>query len=196
MLARVGSCDVKPRNVPAEIVLFASHMHFAPATDRACAPLGLPDEGFVADLAAAVERLVRKMLQQQPAEGRLEIRRGRLNHSVNRRRHWPFPTVGRAYGFRLSSTVMAPDRQAATDELATVLLLRRAEDDAVIAAIWHYTCHATAVTPYDVVSADFPGAVRRALRQHEFFQGGSAARRNVQGQCTAGCTTRAHRQSR
>jgi hypothetical protein len=151
--------------VPAEIMLLASHTHFAPATDRACAPLGVPDEQFVADLAAATENLVRKMHRQQPAEGRLEIRRGRLNHSVNRRRHWPFPTVGRTYGFRLSSTVMAPDRQAATDELATVLLLRRADDDAVIAAIWHYTCHATAVTPCEVVSADFPGAVRRALRQ-------------------------------
>ena len=150
---------------PTEIMLLASHTHFAPATDRACAPLGVPDEQFVADLAAATENLVRKMLRQQPAEGRLEIRRGRLSHSVNRRRHWPFPTVGRTYGFRLSSTVMAPDRQAATDELATVLLLRRADDDAVIAAIWHYTCHATAVTPYEVVSADFPGAVRRALRQ-------------------------------
>ena len=150
---------------PAEIVLLASHTHFAPATDRACAPLGVPDEQFVADLAEAAQNLVKRMLQQQPAEGRLEIKRGHLNHSVNRRRHWPFPTVGRTYGFRLGSTVMAPDRQAATDELATVLLLRRAEDGAVIAAIWHYTCHATAVTPYEVVSADFPGAVRRALRQ-------------------------------
>lgn len=150
---------------PAEIMLLASHTHFAPATDRACAPLGVPDDEFVAGLAAASEDLVKRMLQQPPAEGRVEIRRGRLNHSVNRRRHWPFPTIGRTYGFRLTSTVMAPNPQALTDELATVLLLRRVDDDAVIAAIWHYTCHATAVIPTDVISADFPGAVRRALRQ-------------------------------
>jgi hypothetical protein len=150
---------------PAEVVLLASHTHFAPATDRACAPLGVPDDQFVADLAAAAEDLVKRMLQQQPAESRVEIKRGRLNHSVNRRRHWPFPTIGRTYGFRLTSTVMAPNPDAPTDELATVLLLRRADDGAVVAAIWHYTCHATAVIPPDVISADFPGAVRRALRQ-------------------------------
>ena len=150
---------------PAEIMLLASHTHFAPATDRACAPLGIPDEQFVADLAAAAEDLVKRMLQQQPGESRVEIKRGRLNHSVNRRRHWPFPTVGRTYGVRLTGTVLAPNPEGPTDELATVLLLRRAEDDAIIAALWHYTCHATAVIPPDAISADFPGAVRRALRQ-------------------------------
>jgi hypothetical protein len=150
---------------PAEIMLLASHTHFAPATDRACAPLGVPDNEFVAELAAAAENLVAQMRQQPPTESRLEIRRGRLDHSVNRRRHWPFPTIGRTYGFRLSSTVMAPNPQAPTDELATILLLRRADDDVVLAAIWHYTCHATAVIPPDVISADFPGAVRRVLRQ-------------------------------
>ena len=150
---------------PAEIMLLASHTHFAPATDRACAPLGAPDEQFVADLAAAAENLVKRMLQDKPAESRVEIRRGRLNHSVNRRRHWPFPTIGRSYGFRLTSTVLAPNLEGPTDERATVLLFRRADDDAVVAALWHYACHATAVIPFDVISADFPGAVRRALRQ-------------------------------
>jgi hypothetical protein len=150
---------------PAEIMLLASHTHFAPATDRACAPLGVPDDRFVADLVAASENLVRQMLQEPSAESRLQIKRGRLNHSINRRRHWSLPTAGRTYGFKLTSTVMAPDPDGPSDELATVVLLRRASDDAVVAAIWHYTCHATAVTPPDVISADFPGAVRRALRQ-------------------------------
>lgn len=150
---------------PAEIMLLASHTHFAPATDRACALLGVPDARFVADVAAAAEGLLKRMLDQEPAESRLEIKRSGLHHSINRRRYWPFPTVGRTYGFRLTSTVMAPDPGGPTDELVTVLLLRRAKDDAVIAAVWHYTCHATAVMPLNVVSADFPGAVRRGLRQ-------------------------------
>ena len=148
-----------------EIMLLASHTHFAPATDRACAPLGIPDEQFVTDVAEAAENLVRRMLQASPVECSVETKRGRLDHSINRRRYWPLPTVGRTYGFRLTSTVMAPNPHAPTDELATVLLLRRADDDGVIAAIWHYTCHATAVIPPDVISADFPGAVRRILRQ-------------------------------
>lgn len=150
---------------PAEIMLLASHTHFAPATDRACAPLGIPDDRLVADLAAAAGKLVRQILAQPPEESRLQIKHGRLDHSINRRRYWPFPTVGRTYGFRLTSTVMAPDPDGPSNELATVVLLRRASDDKVIAAIWNYSCHATAATPRDVISADFPGAVRRALRR-------------------------------
>ena len=106
---------------PAEIMLLASHTHFAPATDSACAPLGVPDQQFVADVAAASENLVRELLKRKPAEARVEIKRGRLHHSVNRRRYWPFPTVGRTYGFRLTGTVMAPNPEAPTEELATVL---------------------------------------------------------------------------
>jgi hypothetical protein len=151
--------------LPAEIMLLASHTHFAPATDRACAALGVPDPQFVAELAEASENLVKGLLREEPAETLVEVKRGRLDHSVNRRRHWSLPTIGRTFGFRLTATVMAPNQAGPTEELATVLLLRRADDDGVIAAIWHYTCHATAVIPPDVISADFPGAVRRALRQ-------------------------------
>ena len=93
----------------------------------------------------------------------LEILQGRLDHSINRRRAWPYPTLGRT-GLRLKSIALAPDPQGATDELATVLLLRRTNDAEVIGIIWHYTCHPTAVVPLDAISADFPGTVRRALR--------------------------------
>jgi len=146
-------------------VLLASHTHFAPATDQACARLGIAEKRFVNDVAEAAEGLVLRMLQQQPSEITLEISQGPLNHSVNRRRFWPFPTLGRTYGFRFTSVSMAPDPQGPTDELATVLLLRRADDGKPIGVIWHYTCHPTAVIPDNVVSSDYPGAVRRALRQ-------------------------------
>jgi Neutral/alkaline non-lysosomal ceramidase, N-terminal len=149
---------------PSEIVLLASHTHFAPATDRACARLGVVEKQFVSDVAEAAEGLVLRMLQQQPSEIMLQISQGRLNHSVNRRRYWPFPTLGRTYGFRLRSIAMAPSPLGETEELATVVSLRRADSNEVIGAIWHYTCHPTAVIPNNAISSDFPGAVRRALR--------------------------------
>jgi hypothetical protein len=160
ILARLATHGFKPN----EIVLLASHTHFAPATDAACARLGIAEKQFVRDVAEAAEGLLLRMLQQQPSEITLEISQGRLNHSVNRRRFWPFPTLGRTYGFRLRSIAMAPDPQGATEELATVVLLRRVNSDEAIGAIWHYTCHPTAVIPNNAVSSDFPGAVRRALR--------------------------------
>jgi hypothetical protein len=150
---------------PNEVVLLASHTHFAPATDQACARLGIPEKQFVNDVAEAAEGLVLQMLQQKPSEITLERSQGKLNHSVNRRRFWPFPTLGRTYGFRFTSVSMAPNPQGPTDELATVLLLRRADDGKAISVIWHYTCHPTAVMPDNVISSDYPGAVRRALRK-------------------------------
>jgi hypothetical protein len=150
---------------PDEIVLLASHTHFAPATDQACSPLGVPEAQFVSDLATATEALLLQMLREAPAEIRLEMRQGPLNHSINRRRYWPFPTLGRTYGFRLTSVSMAPNPDGATDELATVLLLRRVDGGEAIGAIWHYTCHPTAVVPDNVISSDYPGTVRRALRK-------------------------------
>jgi hypothetical protein len=150
---------------PGEIVLLASHSHFAPATDQACSRLGVPERQFVSDVAAAAEGLLLQMLREPASEVTLETLQGRLNHSINRRRHWRFPTLGRTYGLRFASVVMAPNPQGPTDERATVLLLRRADDAKVIGVIWHYTCHPTAVIPDNVVSSDYPGVVRRALRE-------------------------------
>jgi hypothetical protein len=83
ILARLAEHGFKPN----EIVLLASHTHFAPATDQACARLGIAERQFVGDVAEAAEGLVLRILRQQPSEITLEISQGRLNHSVNRRRY-------------------------------------------------------------------------------------------------------------
>jgi hypothetical protein len=148
-----------------EIMLLASHTHSAPATDQACGRLGIPDLEFVSDVAEAAASLVRHIQQQQASEVGFAISRGELKHSINRRRYWPFPTIGRMYGFRLTSVILSPNPSGPTDETATVILLRKKNDEKVLGAIWHYTCHPTAVVPDNAISADYPGAVRRALRE-------------------------------
>jgi hypothetical protein len=150
---------------PDEIVLLASHTHYAPATDKACERLGIPEVEFVNDVAKAAEDLVLRMQREPPSKISLNVFQGRLNHSVNRRRYWPFPTFGRTYGFRLTSISLAPNPSGPKDEEATVTLLRREDDGRVLGVIWHYTCHPTAVVPENVISSDYPGAVRRALRK-------------------------------
>lgn len=149
----------------SEIVLLASHTHFAPATDQACVRLGLPETSFVSEAAAAAENLLRDMLLKEPEEITLEVFQGSLNHSIHRRRYWPFPTISRSYGLRLSSVCMAPNPGGPTDELATVILFRNTSTQAIVSLLWHYTCHPTAVSPINAISADYPGAVRAALRK-------------------------------
>jgi len=149
---------------PDEIVLLASHTHNAPATDQACARLGVPELEFVAHVAEAADNLARQIQRQAPSEIGLEIFQGRLDHSINRRRYWPFPTIGRMHGFQLTSVTFSPNPSGPKDERATVILLRITESGQPLAVIWHYTCHPTAVIPDNVISADFPGTVRLALR--------------------------------
>ncbi len=159
-------CKLRPLGFrPDEVILLASHTHCAPATDQACEQLGRADVEFVSDATEAAENLVRRIQQQRPSEVGLDVYRGSLDHSINRRRYWPFPTVGRTYGLRLTSTIFSPNPSGPRDEQATVGLLRK-DDGQVLGAIWHYTCHPTSVSPANVISADFPGAVRRALREN------------------------------
>lgn len=150
---------------PRQIVLLASHTHFAPGTDQACSRLGAPDKKFVNEVVEATEYLLVKILNKRPSEIRLEMLGGHLNHSINRRRYWPFPTLGRTYGLRLRSVNMAPNPEGPKNELATILLLREVKDERVLCVMWHYTCHPTSVVPESVISADYPGVVRRALQK-------------------------------
>jgi hypothetical protein len=150
---------------PHEVVLLASHTHSAPATDRACERLGVADPEVVKALADAAEDLVRRIQAQPPSEIDLNVYQGHLNHSINRRRYWPFPTFGRRYGLRLTGVCFAPNPSGARDERITVILLRQVKERRVLGVMWHYTCHPTAVVPDDVISSDYPGVIRQALRQ-------------------------------
>src|SRR5258708_4985456 len=148
-----------------EVVLLASHTHSAPATDHACRRLGSPDAAFVDDAANEVDALVARLLRERPTEARMEIFQGRLDHSINRRRPWPYPTIGRMHGFRAKGITVSPHPSGPRDETATVAILRNVETAQPLAMLWHYTCHATAMTESATISADYPGVVRQALRR-------------------------------
>src|SRR5689334_19154659 len=150
---------------PDEVMMLASHTHCAPATDSACARLGTPDPQFIDDAAEAVETLVRRVLAEPPCEIILEVFRGDLDHAVNRRRYWPFPTWDRTQGLQWASVTFSPYPAGPRDEQATVILIRAADGRAPLAAFSHYACHPTSVVPNEVISADYPGAIRSLLRE-------------------------------
>jgi hypothetical protein len=158
--SRLGQLGIRPD----EVTMLASHTHCAPATDSACARLGTPDLPFIHDAANAVDTLVRRLLGEQPREIVLEIFRGDLDHAVNRRRYWPFPTWDRTQGLQWASVTFSPYPAGPRDERATVILIRAADDRAPLAALSHYACHPTSVVPNEVISADYPGAIRSQLR--------------------------------
>jgi hypothetical protein len=158
--SRLGQLGFRPN----EVMMLASHTHCAPATDSACARLGTPDLQFIHDAVAAVEALVRRLLDEQPRDIVLEIFHGDIDHAVNRRRYWPFPTWDRTQGLQWASVTFSPYPAGPRDERATVILIRAADDRAPLAAFSHYACHPTSVVPNEVISADYPGTIRGLLR--------------------------------
>ena len=149
----------------SEIVLFASHTHFAPPTDASLPELGPCDHPYAACVLEAALELVSQLVSESSASFTLEVRRGELAHSVNRRRPRRMPSYTRSSGLSFPRATFAPNPAGPRDPTATVITFLDSATRRPIAAIWHYACHPVGHTPSNMTSADFPGAGREALRR-------------------------------
>jgi hypothetical protein len=150
----------------ADVLLFASHTHFAPPTDPALPALGPVNEQYADHVFTEALRLVDHLIATRPVPITIETRRGDLDHSVNRRRPRFLPTYTRSGGLSTARVSLAPNAAGARNETVTVVMLCEHVSNKAIAMIWNYACHPVGHTPSDVTSADFPGFVRAKLR-HE-----------------------------
>ena len=149
---------------PDQLVLAASHTHFAPATDAAKPKLGQVDDDMLAWIGDRLCDLVDRVAgaELQPAR----LRRGSVDTdvSVHRRRRWPWPTWTRA-GVRAGpSIVMAPNPSGPRDPRLDALVVEGAQGEA-LAVVWKLACHPVCFPGLDSVCAEFPGHARVLLRQ-------------------------------
>jgi hypothetical protein len=148
-----------------DVFLFASHTHFAPPTDPDLPGLGACDSTYSESVRRAALELVGELLRKEPVSFRIELRRGRLSHAVNRRRPRILPSYTRTSGFSLARVSFAPYPEGERDDTATMVSFTSLATGAPLALMWHYACHPVAHTPSQVTSADFPGMARQHLRQ-------------------------------
>jgi len=149
---------------PGQVILAASHTHFAPATDCSKPRLGAVDAGYEAFLLARLCELVDAVLLAPTVAVRGELTRVEAaGINVNRRRRWPLPTLTRD-GFKLPpSLVMAPAPNAARD--AHVDLLRFIDAEGSTRGVaWKFACHPVCFPEPASVCAEFPGRARDRLR--------------------------------
>jgi len=147
--------------LPGELLLCASHTHFAPATDPTKPLLGRVDDAYVEELLGRLETLVRRTLAVQRA-ATVRYAEGFADHSINRRLLRKF-TVDRS-GLRFNAMLSAPNPLGPRDERVRVMTIHGPSHE-VLAVIWNYACHPVGYPERLMVSADFPGVVRAALRQ-------------------------------
>lgn len=179
------------------IVIAATHTHFAPMTDRTKPGLGNVDDFYLQELQEKVSRALREASTAEPkASVNLRAATGRACHSINRRLHKRFFFARKP---RVNQYVMAPNREGATDETLTLLSVDDANGDS-LAFVWNYACHPVSHPRENSVSAHFPGVARVALREKAgrdvpvlFFQGFSGNTRPSATVETHTIAERAHR---
>ena len=139
-----------------DVLLAASHTHFAPATDPGKPIIGIADPGYIAVVGDRVIALLDRLLADPGAPVGAGMAERRADHSVNRRLPTPTPDGGTRIAF-------APNPAGRRDERVTVVRLER-EPGVPVALVWHYTCHPVGLPDRSLLSPDYPGIVRARLR--------------------------------
>ena len=158
-------CRVAGRHglLATQVIVAASHTHFAPGLDRSKPMLGAVDDDYVAFVERQLEQLVDVVLSGAKTEATLSAGQRATMLAVNRRRRWPFPTVSkRAVNFS-ASTVMAPNPQGARDAMIDVIAVKDGAGRTLCVA-WKLACHPVCFPHSHAVSSEFPGVVRERLR--------------------------------
>lgn len=143
-----------------DVLLVASHTHFAPAISDDMPRIGRPDAAYMRGLIETTKALLDRVLAMAPRPAEFRFAAGQAPLVMNRR--W----IGlRRSGWRLSERCeFAPNPRGLADPTLSVLRLEDA--GGVRALLWHYTCHPVSFPDRLTLTAEYPGVVRRALRQH------------------------------
>lgn len=152
----------------ADIVLVASHSHSTPTLDPVKTGLGACDPEHLAFVAETIANAMASALASAGAPDAsgtpMRLLRGRSTCELNVvRRRRTLRLSGRP-PFASIVTGLLPNRGAATPHGIDLWMAR---DDAgeVQWVVWNWPCHATSFFHDTQISADFPGAVRAALRR-------------------------------
>lgn len=147
------------------LVLVASHTHFAPALAQTVGFLGSVDEDYFESVIDCIAKAI------QVERGRASVVMGcfttTTDLTINRRREGLILDYGRLRRGRInlrSGVSLAPNSTGMVDpELRCISFLDA--DGLPIACIWSLAAHAAFSNTYSAISPDFPGHVRAFLKE-------------------------------
>ncbi len=147
-----------------DLLVLASHTHFAPSIDDTKPALGWVDAAYAAFVVASCEEVIDRVVASPGCPAIVERRLGASDAAINRRRRWPLPHLDnrRLVG---PQVCMAPNPNGPIDPTIDAWTATDAAGKPV-ALLWRYACHPTGFARPLHVSPDFPGVVRTRLRQH------------------------------
>ncbi|MDA8909482.1 hypothetical protein N9I09_01010 [Pontimonas sp.] len=160
---------------PENIFMGATHTHRAPMTDFSKPSLGLADKENVEHIAQTISSAVRRIYSFEKRRVSAEVGYGEHQAGINRRKKRLISA--RRSSLNFNTVGMGPNARGPIDNTVRRVRFRDSEDR-TIAEMWSTALHPTAYPARDRISADFPGQVRRGIREingHQipviFFQG-------------------------
>jgi hypothetical protein len=148
---------------PDNLLLVASHTHSAPATDPTKPRLGAADPDYAEAIAERVAARIRADLGGDLRDATLRGASTRERFAVRRRARRLAVVRRRSIDWR--PVVQGSDRGAVVDDLIAAVRIDDAHSGEPLAVLWRMACHPVGHPRPRLVSAHFPGVVRRHLRE-------------------------------
>jgi hypothetical protein len=155
---------VQGRVSPEQLLLAASHTHFAPAVDMSKPGFTPVDETYLAWVQSQAIEAIDAVFAQELEPVCPVFLQTTVDHAINRRRRRPLKRDRGRYRVRFGAMGLGPNPQGPRDETVRMLRLDTAEGRP-LAVLWGYSCHPTRFPAKRSVSAEYPGVVRAALRE-------------------------------
>jgi hypothetical protein len=145
------------------VIIVASHTHYAPATDTTKPLIGEPCARYIQFVVTKLKSLVDFVVREPGNIVTAVSTQIDTDLNINRRRRWPYPTLT-SEGLKLrSTTVMAPNREGPRDH--QIEFVRFVDQAGTVKGIfWKFACHPTGYPETADISAEYPGDVRESLR--------------------------------
>lgn len=158
--AAVSEFGIEPKN----IILCASHTHHAPMVDPSKPLLGRLDERYLDWLTGKVISELRSAIRSKFLPFVAELGYGQSSRGVSRRSiRLKAARVGISF---FGTFVMKPNPNSEIDRTLRRLILKNPRTGRTVTEIWSFGVHATARKMGNYISADFPGYVRKNIRNN------------------------------
>lgn len=144
------------------ILLAASHTHFAPSTDPTKPALGIVDDDYLQEVLKLTLETISSVLDQSGERADMEWGQAQTHVGIYRRLRWPWRVLReRKFGW---TVLKAPNPFGPTDPTVRTLTIRSSGGQP-LAILWNYACHPVGFPDYACVTPEYPGVVRIHLRQ-------------------------------
>lgn len=143
-----------------QIIMIATHTHFAPAIENNRPQLGGANQEYEAFLVQSINTGVTELSKKDFTEVELKWQSGNSNNltASRRRKVRSLKKIFRPF------IAMEPESAGVKHEVMDVLRIQRKADESTIGILWSFPCHPTNLFESDLISSEFPGAARNAMR--------------------------------